>query len=218
MWLFFGYFILLIIGKLPKLINYYKIDKIKNTQGSTFCKAFDLPNSEIDRGQEHVKKVETGYVANYNFLQAKVIMDKCSYFRNETETIASHNRCIFTLYKSSQSLYKCVVNNQLNESLEIQPKITKTVKRTTIGFPKWGNPYGDGVSIVGFRKLSKLNTKVRQEFKTYSTNATNTQISEYNSGMEWISQLKKCDDERYTGLYKLICGKELLSIAYSEIK
>jgi len=200
----------------PSLMNCYVIGMTRNTQ--IFYKASGSPESEMDRGQEHAGKVEVG--ESYNLLQANVAMDECPYLTCETDTTAFYHKCILTLQWSDQSQCNCGVSYELNESLGVQPKATQTVKWTNTGLPKWGDPYGDGVSIVGvgYGKSFNPSTKVRQIIRTYSTKAAVTKNSEFNSGVEWISKMKKCDDGRYTGLYKLICSKELLSAAYSEIK
>ncbi len=218
--LLYGYFTLIELKVLTNFGMIYQANIGKVIVAQRLSKTRNLPNSEIDRGQEHVTKVENA-LTMYNSLQVKVSMDECPYSACESETTTLLYECNNSLNKSDQSLFNCAELWEPNKiGLGIQPKETQTIKRTTTRFPKWGDPYGDGVSIVGLGKLSSPITKVRQVTRTYSTKAViaDKQLSEFSDGREWLSQLKKRNDGRYSGIYKLIQSKELITLAYSEIK
>ena len=172
----------------------------------------------MNREQEHVNKVEPVH-KGYDVLQDKLYMFESPYFTRETETtFFLIYRVVIILINSDQRLINQLIIRELNKRLESQTKYKQATKEITTGLPKGSNSYGDGGLIVSNRRPVNLLVKVNQIKRTYSTKAEVKQISSFNDGMELISQLKKNDDGRYSGLYKLVYSKELLLAAYNSIK
>ena len=201
------------LGTFVKM-NEPSIGELGNAQN--FLKSSCLPDAEMARGQEHAGKVGEG--RGYQLLQDNVSMVERPNFTGEIDTTITHHGYDASLSDSVEWSDNWAYAYELNESLESQPKETQTKHITTTGSPKGSNSYGDGVVILGTVKSFKTDTKGPQNIRTYSTKAASKQISAFESGMEWLSQMKKNNDGRYYHLYKLISSKELLAAAYNEIK
>ncbi len=180
-------------------------------------KSIGLPDSEMDRGQEHANKVQA-CSKDYDPVQDNHICTTHLDLQEIADTVYSMNRYDETLKGSGQSPYNGTVKTELNESNEPCTKYENAHKRTTIGLPKGGNTYGNGVSILLSQNQFRCEQKGIQNIRTYKTAAASRTLSDYESGTEFISQMKRENSGRYTRLYKLICSKELLTLAYNKIK
>jgi group II intron reverse transcriptase/maturase len=211
--------------ELASLSYQYKCIKILIT--SNLGNPTSLPNSEIDRGPEHASKVKAGPKVYYP-LQGKFDMMNpiCTsgVHENSLEQIFVQ---ILKLINSGQRFIKEVFRTQTQqENLSTSSKSNTNYQESTTRLPKGINSYGDGVSILGNRRMAQPITKVGQAKRSLSTKAAHNQktkgktigISEYESGQELLKKLKVNKIGKFTGLYKLISSKEFLLIAYNKLK
>jgi hypothetical protein len=122
------------------------------------CNPINLPNSEIDRGQEHVGKAVDGSRPMELLLPGKIDYDSTFMTSGAPQNPFSH-AIITTLTESGNSCVSVVVVSQLKCQ---ESKDNNTRKELTTGSPKGSNSYGDGGLILGSRRKSHLITKVSQ--------------------------------------------------------
>jgi group II intron reverse transcriptase/maturase len=181
-----------------------------NTKVTTIlCNPTDLPESEIDREQEHVGKV-VERVSPVRLLQGKIDYDENILTSGAPQNPISHAN--FTIFEKSGNSSSNVVF--VSQIICQASKVNSTRKESTVGLPKGSNSYGDGGLILGKRKKRHSITKVSQRRFSTSTAATN---NKYISGEDWLSKLR-VRDGKYRGLYKLLCDENFLFGCYHEIK
>ncbi|MDP5229025.1 MAG: hypothetical protein NWQ38_01425 [Cellulophaga sp.] len=83
--------------------------------------------------------------------------------------------------------------------------------KSTTGFPKGSNSYGDGALILGIRKSVLFSSKVGQ--RTYSMKR-----DAVYDGTPISSKLEILNNGKYKGLYKIISSEEMIHLSYSQIK
>lgn len=112
------------------------------------CNPSDLPNSEMDKEQEHVGKVVVR-VTPMVLLQGKIDYDLFILTSGAPQNPVSHaNNIIFEEYENSCS--NVVIISQLPYGRKSQgSKVDNTRKESTMGSPKGSNSYGDGGPILG---------------------------------------------------------------------
>ena len=178
-------------------------------------KSGHLPILEMMRGQEHVIEATTSPCSqDYDVLQDKSIM--VAPFLAGGTRLNPGGDCSSTtiteLPKSGQSLDKStsVTPSPQSENGKA-PKIDIAHKESTARFPKGGNSYGDGVPIVDDGPKAQPNVKVGQPNESHSPDAAKCGAGDY-------SKLTKLPNGKFAGLYKTIASREMLLVAYRNIK
>lgn len=177
------------------------------------CKLFSLPDSEMDREPQHAENAEAGKLT-YALLQSKIDHDSIIVFGGTPQNPLSFAILIVMLLTKNISNIIATNTPQYYKNTKHESKIDSTDKESIKGFPKGSNPYGDGVPILGNRKGSHLITKVGQRSFSTSTYAVN---EKYITGEDLLSKLEIRND-KYHGLYKLICDEDILFGAYHSMK
>ena len=177
------------------------------------CNLINLPDAEMARGLQHVGKVGDGPLV-YELLRGIIDQGHSIEFGGAPQnpfSIAIFNA--ICLIENIRYIVAVVTpgNNQLTKP---GPKIDETERESIKGLPKGSNFYGDGVPIVGIRKGRHSFTEVGQRTLSTSSFAVN---EKYINGRDLMSKMK-VRDEKYSGLYKLICNEDILFGAYYEIK
>jgi len=141
-----------------KLITPEFLSVDQDTKVTTIlCNPTDLPNSEIDRGQEHVGKAVDG-VRPQDLLRGKIDYDHTIMTSGAPHNPISHaNNTIFEESGDSCSSVVIVSHFKCQES-----KVDNTRRESTVGSPKGSNPYGDGGLILGSKKKRHFATEVGQ--------------------------------------------------------
>jgi group II intron reverse transcriptase/maturase len=92
-------------------------------------------------------------------------------------------------------------------------------KESTTGFPKGSNPYGDGVSIIGFSHRVRTKPEVRQRFYSTGPDAASEKYStRIYGGTGILSELTKLNNGKFTGLYKCLTKEAMILHSYNKIK
>lgn len=119
------------------------------------CKLSDLPEVEITREPEHVTKAMDGeWKTLYDLSPSTLLHDSSIYACGAHENpIAPNINDIVMSLTSDQSDDEATIITLPSQTMKesIGSKKYNAYKESTTGFPKGSNPYGDGVSILGFR-------------------------------------------------------------------
>ena len=198
---------------------------IKTIITSLLCNLNSLLDAEMARGPEHAIKVVAGPKVYY-LLRRKFDMMNPFYTsgaqENPMKQIYVH---ILRLINSGQKFIKEVLITLTPlENISISSKSNINYHESTTRLPKGSNSYGNGGLILGRRSISHSITKVSQAKRSLNTKAASISkddiiaISKFASGRDLIKELKVNINGKFTGLYRLICSKELILIAYNKLK
>ena len=117
----------------------------------TICKPTILPDSEMDRGQEHDGKALNGRITySYDIMRGIVPMVIfILFFGAELSPYSIVIEAISSIPMETDQMCVGLVTGAINTACEKGlPKGTDSTTKSTIGSPKGSNSYGDGVSIV----------------------------------------------------------------------
>lgn len=146
-----------------------------NTQITTkFGKPIDLPDSEMDREQQHVNKVLDG-AKPYELVRGNYDYDESFMTSGAPQNPISHAN--FTMFEKSgnnSSKVVAVTQGAISTTGCHSSKVNYTSRESTKGLPKWSNSYGDGDSILGRRR--NLFAKVSQRKYSTDTSAVRNKV------------------------------------------
>jgi group II intron reverse transcriptase/maturase len=195
----------------------------------TRCKSSNLPDSEMDRGQEHVTKATAvlpfGIV--YDLLQ-----DMCNMVLHTYGSIGELDgqiiAIVLVLLLSGQSNGKKVMRSRTLPGYIIGvPKFTKVFIQRNTRLPKSSNGYrfystksksGDGDPIVvdGISSIDEV-VQIYDDQGTLAAPKNSLLVVSRISGKEFLDKLK-VDRGIYSGVFKLLTSVEFLMVAYAKIK
>nr|YP_006073041.1 hypothetical protein NIHY_p44 [Nitella hyalina]AEH42863.1 hypothetical protein [Nitella hyalina] len=177
-----------------------------------FRKSSNSPEVEMTKGTEHVTKTENGprnkaydTLLDKSFMVQPYSVDGAAL--NPFERCASIN--ITDSLGPDQSPRDTSSVTSLSQTENTEPNKDIIHGKSTTGFPKGGNSYGDGVPIVGSRRIARPGCKVGQ--RNYSTGPDAAK-----SGTVILSKLVKLNNGKFTGLYKRLAT--MILQAYNKIK
>lgn len=184
-----------------------------------FRKSSSLPDVEMAKGPEHATEMGAGSLRDKNY---EPLLDKSNMVQpicvdgatdNPIESSQGNtNINIIDPVESNQSSMGTSSITSLSEtSIYTVPKWDICHKQSTTGFPNRSNPYGDGVSILGFRSWVQTKSKVRQRFYSSGPDAE-------KDGTESLSKLIKLNNGKFSGLYKILCEERILVSEFHKLK
>lgn len=166
---------------------------------------YDLPDSEMDRGQKHVINTIDA-VSTVGHIVRKIYHGLFITFGRAHQNPCSH--ATVSSMSINENILDIIAGGRHKQ--ERGPKVENATKESITGSPKGSNSYGDGAPVVVHRKGSHSMYKEGQRF--YSTSPAAAE-DKYFDGEELLLKMR-VRDGKYTGLYKLLTEDKLLFAAY----
>jgi group II intron reverse transcriptase/maturase len=217
--------------------RYFKMSKLIHQSGTFYftiytfirCKSSNLPNSEMDREQEHVTKAVAVLSSNivYNLPQDIWNMVLHTY-GSIWKLVGQFFAIVPVLLMSGQSISKKVTGSRFLLGYKISaPKFSKGFIQRNTRLPKSSNGYrlystksksGDGEPIVvqGISSVGEV-VQIYEDQDTLAASRNSLLVVSKISGKEFIDKLK-VDCGIYSGVFKLLTSVEFLMVAYAKIK
>lgn len=173
------------------------------------CNSYDLPTIERNEGPQHVVKAVNVF-KNIGLTARKICHGSSTIFSRALQNPICITYAISIMINESVS----IITAGIGQNNRYEPKTENAKVESTMGSPKGSNSYGDGVSILDYRKGGHSVIKVKQ--RMYSTSAVAGKTNAF-TGAELLSEMK-VRGGKYTGLYDLIITEKLLFAAYHSIK
>ena len=173
------------------------------------CNSYDLTTIERNEGPQHVVKAVNVF-KNIGLTARKICHGSSTIFGRALQNPICITYAISIMINESVS----IITAGIGQNNRYEPKTENAKVESTMGSPKGSNSYGDGVSILDYRKGGHSVIKGKQ--RMYSTSAVAGKTNAF-TGAELLSEMK-VRGGKYTGLYDLIITEKLLFAAYHSIK